>query len=264
MAMLSILAMYNYAPEIFQDFRIPGRADITQQAETVPDPFVPDRQTALDYILTSCAELSLVYTKPDFLKFLIKSWTERRFPVWKALYNTMLYKYNPIWNKDGTIEEARNLTEEDDEVTTGTGSTTGTKTTTYTTVDDEDTSGHVESEGSTDADIRGNVTAYDTDSYSPNDQRTEDIGTTSEADHTGTRDLTRTENGSETSGGTSDSSGSRDRDRTEKENTVRREYGNIGVTMTQDMIQKERDISMFSLYELIKEDFKTEFCIMVY
>lgn len=252
MAMLSIMGLYNYDPDIFQGFRVPGRADITTQADTVPDPFVPDRQIALDYILTSCAELSLVYTKPDFVKFMIRSWTERRFPVWKAMYNTMLYKYNPIWNKDGTIEETRDLTEEDDEATTG-SATSG-----KTTIDDEDTTGHVESSGSTDADIRGNVTAYDTDDYSPNEQQTQDIGTTSEADHSGTRDLTRTESGTATS------TGSRDRDRTEKENTIRREYGNIGVTMTQQMIRAERDVAMFSLYELIKEDFKSEFCVMVY
>lgn len=252
MATLSILGLYEYDPTIFSGFRVPGLADITAQAETVPDPFIPDRDTALNYILTSCAELSLVYTKPDVVRFMIRNWTARRFPVWAALYNTMLYKYNPIWNKDGTIEETRDLAETDDE------STTGSETTGKTTIDDEDTSGHVESTGSTDADIRGNVTGFDANAYSPNDQQTQDIGTSSEADHTGTRDLTRTESG------TASSTGSRDRDRTENENTVRREYGNIGVTMTQDMIRAEREISMFSLYDVIMEDFKHAFCVLVY
>lgn len=43
-----------------------------------------------------------------------------------------------------------------------------------------------------------------------------------------------------------------------------RRTGNIGVTMTQDMIQKERDIALFNWYEYIITDFKRHFCIMVY
>lgn len=43
-----------------------------------------------------------------------------------------------------------------------------------------------------------------------------------------------------------------------------RRTGNIGVTMTQDMIQKERDIALFNWYEYIITDFKRRFCIMVY
>lgn len=43
-----------------------------------------------------------------------------------------------------------------------------------------------------------------------------------------------------------------------------RRTGNIGVTMTQDMIQKERDIALFSWYDYIITDFKREFCIMIY
>ena len=43
-----------------------------------------------------------------------------------------------------------------------------------------------------------------------------------------------------------------------------RRTGNIGVTMTQDMIQKERDIALFSWYDYIITDFKKQFCIMIY
>lgn len=43
-----------------------------------------------------------------------------------------------------------------------------------------------------------------------------------------------------------------------------RRTGNIGVTMTQDMIQRERDIAMFSWYDYIIEDFKKQFCLLVY
>lgn len=44
----------------------------------------------------------------------------------------------------------------------------------------------------------------------------------------------------------------------------RHEYGNIGVTTTQQMIKEERDVAIFNMYEIIADMFKTEFCLMVY
>lgn len=40
--------------------------------------------------------------------------------------------------------------------------------------------------------------------------------------------------------------------------------GNIGVTASQDLIQKERDVSDFSIIRFITESFKKRFCILVY
>ena len=45
---------------------------------------------------------------------------------------------------------------------------------------------------------------------------------------------------------------------------TQRRTGNIGVTATQDLIQKERDIADFSIIRYITESFKKRFCIMVY
>ena len=43
-----------------------------------------------------------------------------------------------------------------------------------------------------------------------------------------------------------------------------RTYGNIGVTTTQQMIEEERRISVFDIDHVIIQEFKKEFCIMVY
>lgn len=40
--------------------------------------------------------------------------------------------------------------------------------------------------------------------------------------------------------------------------------GNIGVTTTQQMINEERKIALFEISEFISDDFKGEFCILVY
>lgn len=44
----------------------------------------------------------------------------------------------------------------------------------------------------------------------------------------------------------------------------RTEQGNIGITTTQQMIKEEREIAEFNLYDLIIDEFKQRFCIMVY
>ena len=43
-----------------------------------------------------------------------------------------------------------------------------------------------------------------------------------------------------------------------------RRTGNIGVTATQDLIKKEREIADFSIIEFITQSFKERFCLLVY
>lgn len=41
-------------------------------------------------------------------------------------------------------------------------------------------------------------------------------------------------------------------------------HGNIGVTTTQEMIKEQRSVDLFNIYDIIIEDFKMRFCILVY
>ena len=41
-------------------------------------------------------------------------------------------------------------------------------------------------------------------------------------------------------------------------------HGNIGVTTTQKLIREQRAIELFNLYDIIIEDFKMRFCILIY
>ena len=43
-----------------------------------------------------------------------------------------------------------------------------------------------------------------------------------------------------------------------------RRTGNIGVTASQDLIKKEREVADFSIIEYITQSFKERFCILVY
>lgn len=84
-----------------------------------------------------------------------------------------------------------------------------------------------------------NVSAYDSDVYQPKEKV---VGTTNDNDST---------NGS--GSGTSDI----------KENLTTRKRGNIGVTTTQQMIEAERKVVLFNVYNWIAIEFEQTFFICV-
>lgn len=213
MATMSILGMYEYDPTIFDGLTLPTAADITDEADKVTDPFVPDKQTLVKFICWQCAELSLVYASPPVIKQLISIWSDVRFQVWKGIYNTLLYKYNPIWNKDGKKIEDHDLTITDKYTVTNLKTAHG---------------GNISQE----------VTGYDTNSYSPNTRQVLDTNDTQNG---------KTENV-----------------HTDKGKVTTTEGGNIGVTMTQEMIRQQREVVEFNFYNYILEDFKAQFCVLVY
>lgn len=96
--------------------------------------------------------------------------------------------------------------------------------------------------GSLDATDNAKTSAYNSDTMEPTDQLIRDQDTT----EGGTVDIDQTNKDSGTI------------------TRIREEHGNIGVTTTQQMIREEREIADFSLYQLIIDEFKTRFCIMVY
>lgn len=110
MAMLSILALYNYDENIFDDFDVPtGMSKVT----------------AVENILLECAELSLIYTNPEFMKRAIKQWSDKEQKIWQKLYDTENLDYNPIWNVDAEVTETETI--DRDRSTSGTlDNTTGT------------------------------------------------------------------------------------------------------------------------------------------
>ena len=171
-ALLSIVAVYNDRADIFDELTLPTTEDLNSVAELIDNPEELDKDTLVENILFELGELSLVYSEPDTLKAMIKIWSAINKRPWTQLWETLLYKYNPIWNKDGTYVEERELT------TSGTDSGTLTDATTSgttrsgsaskTTVTDQDTT-----EQQTTAGTRNVETVTDQD--------TSKSGTTSES-----------------------------------------------------------------------------------
>lgn len=262
--MLSIIALYNFDEHIFDDLTLPAVADLDSEAELV-DVIVPlDKATLVENILFECGELSLVYTDPDVVKRMIKIWSAINKSNWTALWETMLYRYNPIWNKDGTYSEARSL------MASGTSGLTRTTGNTRTdnlsakhtgTVTD---AGSTSDSGSSSATTTHSVTGFDTSTYSPSTQDS----TSGNYSDSGTNGNTRTYNDTVANTGTVQDAGSQTdsgtSSNTESETVSRTEKGNIGVTTTQAMIREQREVVQFNLYEFITAQFKERFCIQVY
>lgn len=245
MAFISLLELYRHRTDLFNDLTIPTAADITDDADKVSNPFVPDKTDLINYLCMEFAELELLYADPDILKDMIRIWSSVRNPTWCALYNTLLYAYNPIWNKDGLSTETRNL-----------------KGTNYRTANLAESDSFSETEGYTvtamatthTGSVTHNVTGYDTNSLQP---ESSDVPNTTDS----TSGSTSTSKGGSGSHGTT---GTDKHDMTDTGTITRREVGNIGILSTQKMVEEQRALVRFNLYETIAEEFKQKFCIMVY
>ena len=95
---MSIIGLYSYDPTIFDS--------VTAISATVTDADGAEHTATIaadkivDNILSDCAELEILYTQPDYLKFAIGNWWERKSPIYTALLETTLYKYDAIANYD--------------------------------------------------------------------------------------------------------------------------------------------------------------------
>ena len=221
MAMLSILALYNYDENIFDDFDVPtGMSKVT----------------AVENILLECAELSLIYTNPEFMKRAIKQWSDKEQKIWQKLYDTENLDYNPIWNVDAEITETETI---DRDKTNN--------------IDRELTSaeaGHGATSDDLDQTTTNSVTGYNSTSWQDHEKIALDSGRDVTTDST--RNSSNTDN--------IDESESEDTER----NLTTKRTGNIGVTTTQEMIKQERETAIFNTIDYITQSFKKRFCVMVY
>lgn len=298
--MITILTMYNIDDTIFDDLHLPEYhfpRMIEYDDLFLKEGWTLDKETLINNIILECGELDLIYTDPDFLKFAIKTWAAKEYPVWRSLYESLFYKYNPIWNKDGTIKESErqirnlvlqnerskqnnaimssvdneNIDDTDNTTTSNNGTTSASNTET----------GNRSGSETTSSDNVNSVSAFDdlatfsnhdksetgsdkTNSELFNNVKTESISNdeTGHNDRTYNRERVANNNtvntGSETEINRNNDTGNVDN------NNERVERGNIGVTTTQQMISAERDLVKFNLYDFIIDSFKARFCIMVY
>ena len=206
----------------------------------LPDSLEDFRENINTNILLDCAELEILYPDHTFLKSAIEAWSRKQAPVWDELYKTTQYEYTPIWNKDGTYTETetteRNLSGTENKQGNGTNKTTGN--TEYTDQSTGEENEFVYGYNSQNDARKGKTTNQD----SANGTGKSTTNTTSTAEEAATRGedehitFTRT----------------------------REEHGNIGVTSTQSLILEQRNVVQFNIVDVIVNEFKARFCLLVY
>ena len=361
-AMITPLTLYNKDNTIFAGLQLPTRPFTDRGYD---DLFLTgwdmDSSVLVNNLLMETAEMNVLYTDPAFMKFAITEWSKKELPVWQSLYESMFFKYNPIWNKDGTLKhtatETRNLLK--GLTRSGTNGTTETRdlahgitksdTTSATvteggsdtrrtnrdeTIDRDETSTRTISE-SYDRDLEEETTpaivttvqtaygstetadttvaAFDATTYQNRDKvttsktgtdtvttsptgrehkltddtytkttgdnltsHTDDTETNIDETVTTTYGHTQTSSGTDsgtesstdtgtvTTSGTDSTTESGTDTGTVGTVTEDQEYGNIGVTMTQQLIQEERKLVEFNIYDYIIRSFKKRFCLLLY
>ena len=231
---------------------------------TIPEAL--NKDTLITNLLAETAELEVLYPNPEVFKNLVGVWSYKQIDIWNRLYATTQYEYNPIENYNRYETGSEN----------GTGSTTHSGLDTHS---DNSTQGgmdtHADQVSYTGTDtVEGErksghwIAGFDSTASGDNDglvkqTRDEEDGTTDT-----TYGKVETGSGNIAYGKTESKSGNYAYGHTiETENDGEHElhaHGNIGVTTTQKLIREQREIELFNLYDIIIEDFKMRFCILVY
>ena len=109
MAMLTIMAMYDYFPELFDQLSLPSGVD---------------RTTAIDKIIMETAELECIYPSVPFLHRAIGIWSATMQQTFSRMWEAVNLEYNPIENYDRQENETVSGTRQHSgqDVTVGSGS----------------------------------------------------------------------------------------------------------------------------------------------
>ena len=217
-----------------------GLLDLLYYDDTIMDNFtVPDgidRRLALDTIYQRCGLTPLYHPDPAWLKFYVGRWCSKNAKTWEELYKTTIQDYNPIYNYDRTEETTdtrsgtRKLSEDTSSNTEQNGDTSVTDTS-------SDSSEHT-------------LSADNSDSYEPGYKDVSSRQDTQASESSNRVDVTGDRAVDETTG--------------ETYSHKLRAYGNIGVTTTQEMLEAQRKVVRYNIYNEIADSFKDEFCLYIY
>lgn len=253
-----------------------GIADVYSFDNTIFDNFIVDesidRTLCIDSIMLKYGMTPLFRTDPKWLKYFIGSWSRKNAITWKRLHDTMTIEYDPIENYNRYEEET----------STHEASAAGTESMTGATVEkvaqDTGSTGKQSTDSTTESthEVRTNtsgnnvhtVSADNVSTYQPDSQDSSTEGINEDGSNMDTLDTTVTDTRSEKIDRSSDSTAKEDHSReSSEESTDERSlhtHGNIGVTTSQQMLESERELVKFNIYDYIADSFHSEFCLYLY
>lgn len=223
---LSILGFYNYDASIFDNLELPDNID---------------KSLVIDNILLDNAELSLVYTDFDFMKYAIGSWSRSELDIWYRLNKAFNEEYNPLWNVDENTTESRTINRQGTDSKDISGSNQSNSSNTITNNTDLDST------------TTNSIKGFNSDTWAEHDKNVLDSSQSDTGSNVGVVSGTEASN----------EEGSHAENITETFN--RKRGGNIGVTMSQQLLQAELDTRpKLNIYKYISKSFKKRFCNMIY
>ena len=250
---ISVLGLYNYDNDIFENMAVPENVDKTLLVDT---------------ILTECAELEVLYPNSDFFKSAVATWSLKELSVWNKL--------NELWSVDGLDTEydyRRTRTPNISHSKTGTETDvkTGNKELTKTGSESNNKTGSITDTGSNNRTANltntNQVSAYNSSDWENREKNTE-TGTDNHA-------LSNTQ----TFNNLTDTVSFTNRKDTEKynditdtttHNTSVSETGTETIVETghkkpiAEIIKEASEIAINNIYDYITESFKERFCLMIY
>lgn len=245
MNLISLMEIYNLQESnkpvnffaIFDDIKLDARLN---------------KQTLLNKIMQECGAMQPIYTTTSVFKLFSDNFFELHYEQIKKLTDTLYFEYTPIWNKDGTIREivSRELNED---INRGID-TTNNKVVSDTELTNDTDAGTINNNGS----VETVTSAFNESSYQPS--------TKDNSDNTEIRDLIESHNTNRNLIDKTVESTDDITNRGEDETTAlkRVEQGNIGVTSTQSLIQEERMLHEFNIYQWIVDKYRNELMLCVY
>ena len=93
-ASLSLLGMYNWNNTLFDGMSFPAAFDAAT------------KELFKNNLVMECAELEILYSDWDFLKFAIDNWSAKEVLSWERYYAAMTAEYNPIENYNRTEDSS--------------------------------------------------------------------------------------------------------------------------------------------------------------
>lgn len=228
---MSMMGLYSANPNLFNDLdtTITAIADHTTS------------EAVITGFLSLSAELEVLYAEPSVCQQILGAYCVQRNLIWKNLYDSQHFQYNPIWNYDRTDEETINKSD------TRSGTTTGSTTGNSKRVDDS----RYNQQDNT-SNQAGRYGYNNSTSASPE-------ATSTSANNSAGATLASSVNDASTS-----SNGTMSESSTGDETRTLHSFGNIGVMDTATLIQRYRDITDFDWVQFVIDDLIGRFCLLVY
>ena len=221
------------------------------------------KETLINTILLNGGEYESLYADPNFIKSSIAVWSDKWYHTISRWLRAITEEYDPLHNYDRTEEEIRTpditktrTADIKNERTTNLSDNRSIDLSSKRETDLTDTAGGKITEENT-------VSAYDSSSYQPDSKKITTPENTLTTKGSEDEKNTGTDNIKHTGTDTNKETGTDINTEKGSEKWNRRAFGNIGVTTSQQMLESELKISVWSLYDSIARLFLSEYVIPI-